>query len=200
MITGLLIGLAAADEVETTEPRVEVIQVERRRVFPPLRFGLRAALRSDLNVGPVLEFGALLWSSERLELEGNLAFAGQGVAVPGPQRAMNQFDVGLDLLVAVSKGFEVGPVASMSRRTFVQQGIQQERFWTPTVGGRVSVAVLHHKRWSWTTDLRVTSDLELTRLVFETQELRDLSPVQVQVGQRFNAGHGRRDRFAAEDS
>ncbi|MEM6931472.1 MAG: hypothetical protein AAF602_31370 [Myxococcota bacterium] len=200
MIPCLLIGLATAEEAETTEPRVEVVQVERRRAFLPLRFGLRAALRSDLNVGPVFELGAQLWSTERLKLDGNLAFASQGVAVPGPQRNMDQLDLGLDLLVAVSKGFEVGPVASVSRRTFVQQGAQQERFWTPAVGGRVSVAILHHKRWSWTTDLRVTSDLSLTRLVFETQELRDLSPVQVQVGQRFNAGHGRRDRFAAEDS
>lgn len=185
-----------ADDVD-----VVVIENERRRGVPPFRFGLRAALRSDLNVGPVFELGLQAWSNRRFKLDANFIYVSQGLSVPGPQRNMDQFDLGVDLLWVASKSFEVGPVVAVSNRRFQQQGVNLQRFWVPVVGGRASVPVLHHRRWSWTTDVRVTTDLSLTRLVFDTQELRDLSPVQVQVGQRFNFGHGRHARrWAGEDA
>lgn len=196
MVGWACIALAGAQDSEPPAPKpsVRVIEVERRYVLPPFRLGLRAVLRSDLNVGPLVEFGLLLWSNDRFKLDANVSTASQGVAVPGPQRNMNHWDLGLDLLTTISKGFELGPTAAVSHRVFRQQGLTQARFIVPVVGARASVPVLHHRKWSWTTDVRVMVDLALTRLVFETQELRDLSPIQVQLGQRFHLGHGRRAR------
>ena len=188
------------EDDEDDDAPVTAVRAQRAKVetpfggvrMIPLRMDIGTALREDVLPAFVFGIGAQLIRSKRFALEAN------GVVMPmhtlqyvGPWRSMMNWDASADLTYLASRFFSVGPAAGVQYRLFNQQGSSISRMFVPVAGVRANATFLWARTWSLAITARVTSDLALTRLVFETQQTQILPPVETQIALRLNMGHGK---------
>ncbi len=178
---------------ERPELAVATVRPRRRRsVLPPTRIGMRAGLRPEMNTAFITDFGIQVrrWSKVKLDVAAGVTIP-HGLTVPGPLRQLIRADYTAELLYLVGPGLEVGPLLGVSLRTFLQQGTWVGRAVVPIVGARWTMPLVKSRRFAWSLDARGIVDLARVDMVIETREIRALSPLELQMGIRFDFGHGR---------
>jgi hypothetical protein len=155
-------------------------------VGPPLRVGSYAALRGGVTTAGGVEINTQIVGSNRLGLDlGVAASTLRRVDNFQPLRQFASLSLVIDGVFALTPGINIGPTASVSFRPYQQQWAFVDGTWTPTLGLRLTTGILTSRTWQMHLTLRGTTDLTRTRLVFATSEVRELNPMELQVGLRF---------------
>lgn len=165
---------------------------DKRIRMIPLRLDMGSAFRPELAPAFVMSLGAQVARTRYFAVEANIAFMPlHALQIAGPWRSMANWDFSADLTWLASKWVAVGPAVGAHYRLFNQQGSAIEQMWVPIAGLRANTAFIRARTWSFAITSRLTSDLSLTRIVIETNEVRVLPTVEGQIGLRFNLGHGK---------
>lgn len=161
--------------------------------LPPLRFDTRVTLRDGAIPGAMVEVGTRLGRTEHWAFEANVGHAAnRAIELPGPWRSFFTWELTGEALYLVNRWVELGPLAGIGYRSFRQQGMHLEGAWVPMTGLRANLALLKARRWGIVLSTRAATELTVTRMVLETQQVSTLSPVEGQIGMRLVFGHGRR--------
>lgn len=206
LLLSMLCGFAQEDEASEEDTGEPVASIEPRRAKVetplshsdrkirgiPLRLDMGTALRPELAPAFLLSLGAQLARTEHFALETNVGVMPMhALQYPGPWRAMMNWDFSADVTWLASRFVALGPTGGAHYRLFNQQGSAIGQMFVPIAGMRVNTAFIRARTWSFAITARLTSDLSLTRIVLETNEVRMLPLVEGQLGLRFNMGHGR---------
>lgn len=163
----------------------------RRSSVPPLRVATRLVVRPETNPTASFEAGVQVWRSPVFKLDVNVGYLpGRALGMTGPPRSMLSADLSADLVAELGPWLETGPSAGVAYRLFRQQWTAIDELFVPIAGWRLDASVLRARRWSLQLTTKTMLDLAKTELVRETAEVRRLLPAELQVGVRFNFGHG----------
>jgi hypothetical protein len=158
---------------------------------PSVHLATRLALREGTNVGSSFELGMQVLRPGGIELHVSAIYEpDRALTIPAVvRRSYSQYEGIVDLMLPVGAWVAVGPSASLAVRQY-QQDWDPFFVPTPTAGARATLGLAGSRTWRLSLDGRTTVDLTWNRLVVGTAEVRTLSPVQLQVGLRFDIGAG----------
>ena len=149
--TGTSVDTGIGDLAAPIRGQVPTVTIEKPRsrpFLPPMRVGMRASFRNDVNPGFVTEYGIQLFRRPKLQLDANLSFAfAHGLDTNGPWRTISQLDNTYDLMGVVGQRLQIGVTGGWSHRFYRQQGWAVDNAWAPVVGGRVSTPLLLARKW-----------------------------------------------------
>lgn len=157
---------------------------------PAFRMGIRGVGRSDAVLTGTIELGVEFYRRRGWALEANIAYQGpRSLRVAGPWRSMGSADLSVDLWADLGDFLAVGATAGSNIRIYRQQWQQVGTTPIPVVGLRTYSPLLRTRSWSVGLSTRITTDLRPTELVLDTTQVLRLSPIEFQVGMRFQLGH-----------
>lgn len=183
------------EDLDPYEPPSSTVRNEtrpRRVHAPPIRVELRTPFRVGIGPGAALGMGVQIARTRRITFDAAVAYtSGRQLLTPGPFRSMYGFEGTSHVELQVGRFLAVGPMGGVVYEWFVQQGNGIDAFWTPVLGVRVDTWLLRARKWGLGISARATSDLASTQFVLETQQVVTRSPIEGQLGLRFDFGHGR---------
>jgi hypothetical protein len=158
----------------------------------PIRFDFRFPFRPDVGWGVITAAGVQVGRVRGTAFDLDLAYhSGRQVLQNGPFRSWSAVELGAQSYTPIGRWTGFGGVAGVRRANYVQQGQTIASGFVPSVGVRAQSSLLHARRWGLVASGRLTADLMATRFVLEDQRVERMSPLEAQLGFRFDFGHGK---------
>lgn len=186
MMTALLTTLLAATLAFAGGDKPQREEGRKKVVGPPLRMGSYAALRGGVTTAAGFELNSKVAGKGRKALDLGLAVSTlQRVDNFQPIRQYSTVAMLVDGVYALTPHVNIGPSLGLAYRPYQQEWRMVSANWIPMAGFRATAGMLTSRTWQMHLTLKGTVDLIQTQMVFATAEIRNLNPLELQVGVRF---------------